>query len=103
MAFFLLSLHNQLEAEMMRQMVFELARKQVHWYIPQPAFCYSGNLARKRVPREMQSKMPPPHLMAWVGTQNHNIVFPGNPCGGPSLLALIIIITNHRHQSSPSS
>ena len=65
MAFFLLSLHNQLEAEMMRQMVFELARKQVHWYIPQPAFCYSGNLARKRVPREMQSKMPPPIL--WRG------------------------------------
>ena len=30
MAFFLLSLHNQLEAEMMRQMIFELARKQVH-------------------------------------------------------------------------
>ena len=29
MAFLLLSLHNQLEAEMMKQMVAELARKQV--------------------------------------------------------------------------
>ena len=29
MAFFLLSLHNQLETEMMRHMIYELARKQV--------------------------------------------------------------------------
>ena len=51
MAFFLLSLHNQLEAEMLQKMVMEMARRQVYCtYWPEDRLLYlQMEMARRLV------------------------------------------------------